>query len=127
MIILFFTFMSVALILVYFMNLLFDKKDNREKNINNILSTTILIHSLVIGILLGQICNCGYHYFHIIPIYIFAIAELIFYHVCVLNYKNEKNLTYLFTCFIIMNAVFITVILLSKIDMTAIHNSMHIL
>ena len=124
MIILFFSFLSIALLLVYFLELLFDKKEKRTKYIDNILSITMLIHSLVIGILLGQICKCGYHYFHIIPIYIFALAEFVFYHTCIYNYKNEKNLTYMFVCFLVMNAVFVSVMLISKINMTAIHNSM---
>ena len=126
-IILFITFMSISIILINVLNYLCEKKEDKkkEKYINNILSLTLIIHISIIGIILGRICYCGNHYFYVIPLIIFGIVEVVLYHIFVKNYKKEKNAKYLANCFLIMNLLFITVVLLSKVNMERLHNELY--
>lgn len=124
-ILLFLTFMSVALFLTYIFGLLFDKNEKKLKYIDKILGLTLIIHILIIGILLGRICYCGSHYFYVIPLIIYEIVEIILYHVFVVNYKKEKDMKYFLICFLASNILFIIVTLLSKINMEKLHNNLY--
>ena len=116
--------MALALFLTYLLGIIFEKKEKRTKYIEKMLKTTVIIHILIIGILLGQICRCGYHYFYIIPLIICELLEIVFYHIFVLKYKGQKNIKYVITCFIILNLVYVLFIALSKVDMQNIHDKM---
>ena len=124
-IILFMAFMSVSILLVNILNLLFEKKAKRAKYISNILSLTLIIHILLVGVILGRICYCGNHYFYIAPLIIYEIIELVLYHIFVIKYKKEKNMKYFVICFLVSNLLFIIITLLSKINMEKLHNNLY--
>ena len=122
MLLIFFGLMSVLTFLMCIVNLIFEKKENKVKYINYILDLNIIIHYLASGIMFGQICKCGFHYFHFVPVLIFLLVELLFYHIYVYNYKKKKNMKYLFLCLLVMNASFVLVMFLSKVNMIKLHN-----
>ena len=116
--------MALALFLTYLLGIIFEKKEKKSKYIEKMLGTTIIIHILIIGILLGQICRCGYHYFYIVPLTICELLEIIFCHIFVFDYKGQKNIKYVLICFCILNMVYILFIALSKVNMQSIHDKM---
>ena len=122
--ILFMSIMSIALFLVFLLGVIFEKGDKRVKNIDNLLGITLTIHILLVGLFLGQICKCGYHYFYIAPLIICELLEIIFYHIFVFNYKGEKNIKYVLIYFTILNLFYILFIVLSKVNMENIHDKM---
>ncbi len=117
-IILFLTYMSISLLLVYVVGILVEKK---TKYIDNILGITLILHILIIGIILGRICYCGHHYFYVIPLILYGIVELVLHNIFVLNYKEKKNMKYFFKYFLFVNALFIVVVLLSRVNMEKLH------
>ena len=116
--------MTLALFLTYLLGIIFEKKNKRAKYIEKMLETTVIIHILIVGILLGQICRCGYHYFYIVPVIICELLEIIFYHIFVFNYKGQKNIKYVLIYFLILNFVYVLFLVLSKVNMQSIHDKM---
>lgn len=126
-IIIFLAIMSLAFLLIYILGIILDKKGKREKYIDNMLGITVIIHILVIGIFLGQICYCGNHYYYIVPLIIYEVFEIILYHIFIVNYKKEKSIKYALICFLAINIIYIIVMTLSKVDMEKIHKVMYII
>ena len=121
---LFMSTMSIALFLVFLLGVIFEKDDKRVKNIDNLLGINLTIHILLVGLFLGQICKCGYHYFYIAPLMICCILEIIFYYIMVLNYKGKKHIKYVLICFMILNLFYILFMIFSKVNMQNIHDKM---
>ena len=125
----FLAIMFAAFALIYLVGLIFADKEKRIKFLKNIIEITTIIYILIIGIMLGQICKCGNHYFYIVPLILLEVACIISNRF-VLNNKNQKDnksLKYYLIYFIILNIVFASFIILSKVDMQKIHSTMYIL